>query len=525
MNDENINLPLNTNEFSDEAKKQAAPASTESPYFVCESDTSKACSEESAENREEAPCQCEPQSLTNAEEAANSFSEDSAYSQEATSAAPCTPSCNAPYIAPEDRPPYTPSSPYPYSQPPKKKSKGARIMLTCFWVLLGIFTTAIVGTVGYCIGAKSDLFMTPQKHDFTFGDFFEPTKPQDSTQATQAFEAAPEDNSYLFGNGEIVLNSYPTEEDSSKYNTRSAFEKVSPSTVGIVIYSKNDKTSVAGQGTGIIINTDGYIATNSHVIGDSTSRYITEVVLNDGNTYEAKVVGYDTRTDLAVIKITAQGLVAAEFANSDLVCVGEDVIAVGNPGGIEFQNTLTRGIISAKDRTLGLSTQVKYIQTDAAINPGNSGGPLCNIYGQVIGINSAKIASEDYEGMGFAIPSKTVKEVVDDLISQGYVSGRVRIGITGTAISSTQAKYNNVPRGILISQVSEGGPCDNGQVLKGDIVVSLDDCEIVSFNDIYTALTNYSSGDKATLKLYRPSTEEYYETEIILQSDMGSTAE
>lgn len=441
-----------------------------------------------------------------------------------------TPPYTAPYTPPYGtpqqnfQPPYqTPYQAPVYTQPqPKKKSTGAKVMLICLWVLLGLFTLALIGSASYFMGLSNQSSDLPEKiHPFT--DFFTPTEPEnkeDPEDTPKPSEAV--DNSYLFGDGEVVLNKYPNDkENSDKYNTRTAFEKISPSAVGIMCYQDKEKETPIGQGTGIVINTDGYIATNSHVIGDTKSGYTIEVILTDGNTYDAKVVGFDTRTDLAVLKITAKNLVPAEFADSDLAVIGEDVIAVGNPGGIEFQNTLTRGVISAKDRTLGLSTQVKYIQTDAAINPGNSGGPLCNLYGQVIGINSAKIASEDYEGMGFAIPSRTAKEVIDDLIKQGYVSGRVKIGIMGTAVTAGEAYYKNIPQGILISEVIEDGPCDNGKIKAGDIVVALDDHEIKSFNDIYTALMDYSEGDKATLKVYRPDTEEYIEVKITLQSDEG----
>ena len=191
----------------------------------------------------------------------------------------------------------------------------------------------------------------------------------------------------------------------------------------MVCYEDSFSKEPASQGTGIVLSEDGYIATNSHVIGDSRSLYYVEVVTNEGTTYEAKVIGYDSRTDLAVLKINAKGLTPAQFCDSEYVEVGQDVIAVGNPGGIEFQNSLTRGVVSALNRELSLSSQVTYIQTDAAINPGNSGGPLCNMYGQVIGINTAKISSSSYEGMGFAIPSRTVKEIVDDLIAKERLAG------------------------------------------------------------------------------------------------------
>lgn len=508
MIDENMNSPLNNEPIPEEAVPEATP------------ETAPEISPELT------PTETEP------ELSPESPQPESAPAETAPEAAPLAPQPEIPYANPPYTPPYTPPYQAPYTSPqstqyvpahgtaqPKKKSVGARVMLICLWVLLGLFSLILIGTCGYYMGINDkNEDLSIRNNPIT--DLFNPTEPTTATE--EITEAA--DNTYLYGEGEIVLNRYPSDkDDTAKYNTQTAFEKISPSAVGIMCYKDKSRETLSSQGTGIIISTDGYIATNSHVIGDSKSAYIVDVILSDGNTYEAKVVGYDTRTDLAVIKIEAEELVPAEFADSDLISIGEDVIAVGNPGGIEFQNTLTRGVISAKDRTLGLSTQVKYIQTDAAINPGNSGGPLCNLYGQVIGINSAKIASEDYEGMGFAIPSRTVKDVVDDLIKQGYVSGRVKIGITGTAVTSSTAQYNNVPQGILISEITEGGPCDNGEVKTGDILVALDDYEIKSFNDIYTALTNYNEGDKATLKLYRMETEEYIETEITLQADNGST--
>ena len=441
-----------------------------------------------------------------------------------TPQAPYTQPYQAP-VAPQTPPyappyqPYQPQAPQytPNTPQPQKKSAGVKVMLICLFVLLGIFSFATVGSMSYFLG-KMDANDKLPSIDNPVIDFFSPTEPTEATTAPQITE----EDVNLFGEGEIVLNPYPENiNDTAKYNNQTAFSKVSPSAVGIMCYSDSDKEKLMGQGTGIVVNTDGYIATNSHVIGDSKTAYIIEVVLDSGDTFDAKVVGFDTRTDLAVLKIEAKGLVPAEFADSDLISIGEDVIAVGNPGGMEFQNTLTRGVISAKDRTLDLSTQVKYIQTDAAINPGNSGGPLCNLAGQVIGINSAKIASEEYEGMGFAIPSRTVKEVVDDLIHQGFVSGRVKIGVMGTAVTASEAYFNSIPQGILVSEVIEDGPCDNGEIKAGDIVVALDEYEIKSFNDIYTALMNYKEGDKATLKVYRPDIEDYIETEIILQSDEG----
>lgn len=538
MSDENINLPLDDQpipqQMTPEEVTETAPEAI--PETIPENLPEVAPEVFPEASPEMAPTELEPELIPTSPQPEEPFVSQPEIPTAPQPEMPAVNTPQPPYTPPTgsySTPPYTPPYTAPYQAPynpastqyvpahgapqPKKRSIGARVMLICLWVLLGIFSLATVGSLSYYAGLNNQ--SDSSAIDNPIADLLRPTEPTEAEE--EVTEAV--DYSHLYGDSEIVLNPYPADKgDTSKYNNQTAFEKVSPSAVGIMCYQNESRDALVGQGTGIVINTDGYIATNSHVIGDSKSAYIIDVILSDGNTYEAQVVGFDTRTDLAVVKITAKNLVPAEFADSDLASIGEDVIAVGNPGGIEFQNTLTRGVISAKDRTLGLSTQVKYIQTDAAINPGNSGGPLANLCGQVIGINSAKIASEEYEGMGFAIPSRTVKEVVDDLISQGYVSDRVKIGIIGTAVTASEAHYNNVPQGILVSEVIEGGPCDNGEVQPNDIVVALDDYEIKSFNDIYTALMNYREGDKATLKLYRMDTDEYIETEIVLQADTAT---
>ena len=312
-------------------------------------------------------------------------------------------------------------------------------------------------------------------------------------------------------------------DDTSKYTTQYAYNIISDSTVGVVCYVKGNNTAVKSQGTGIIISEDGYIVTNSHVIGDSKTLYDVRVTTVDGTSYEAIVVGYDSRTDLAVLKVNGKNMKAAAFADSDEAYIGQDVIAVGNPGGMDFQNSLTKGILSAKDRKLNLSTQVSFLQTDAAINPGNSGGALCNLHGQVIGVTSAKISSDAYEGMGFAIPSRTVKEVVDDLVAQGFVEGRVRIGITGQAVTSAMMQYYDIPSGILVSSIDEDGPCADTELEKDDIITMFDGKEIKSFSDMYNYLAEHKAGDKVTLTVYRMETDETFEIEITLMADDGAT--
>lgn len=304
----------------------------------------------------------------------------------------------------------------------------------------------------------------------------------------------------------IDLRSLPKDKDSADYTTQSAYDSVCDSVVSVLCYKDKiteDNSTLVSQGTGTIISKDGYIITNAHVICNSRS-YISKIILNNEKEYQAKVVGYDTWTDLAVLKIDAKNLSAVTFGDSSLIEIGQDVIAVGNPGGTTFKNSLTKGIVSAVGRELTINKNVEYIQSDAVINPGNSGGPLCNIYGQVIGINSVKISSEVYEGMTFSIPSKTVKEIVDDLMCYGYVKGRVRIGFSGYELSSEDVYFYGLPQGVEIDEIDEKGSLAGTNIRQGDILTAIDGVAVTSFQDIFDVLSNHKVGDKVTITLYRP---------------------
>lgn len=315
------------------------------------------------------------------------------------------------------------------------------------------------------------------------------------------------DNSYKADKSvtNITINSLPKDLSSDKYTAKSSFDTIEKSVVAIQCYydEKTDNAEdILSEGTGVIITKDGYIATNSHIIGDCKA-YRVYITLSTGEEYEADIVGYDSRTDLAVLKINAKDLTPVKFGDSSFVEIGQDIITIGNPGGSNFQNSLTKGIVSALNREIELDTTVKFIQIDAPINPGNSGGPLCNIYGQVIGINTAKIASSDYEGMGFAIPSSVVVDIVNDLIHYGYVQNRVMIGISGIAVDYDLAQSYSVPYGILIADIIEDGPFDNTDIRKSDIITEIDGESVTSFSDIYNILENYKEGDKVSIKVYR----------------------
>lgn len=424
----------------------------------------------------------------------------------------------------------------PYGQPPvppkkEKMNTGTKVFISTLFAVFGVLLISYFVFLSMQIsngnGDISNIFSTTEP---TTSDGGEPD-PSDSDSIQGTTEVPLTDPA----NEGLDLLPLPNDKDNGKYTIQSAYEKVGPSIVGVTCYtSKSDAESedadelVASQGTGIIITENGYIVTNSHVINNSKKYYVM-IIFSDGSEYPANIVGYDARTDLAVLKINKSGLSYANFGNSDLITIGDDVIAIGNPGGMSFQNSLTKGIVSAVNRSVSTSSTVKYIQTDAAINPGNSGGPLCNIYGQVIGINTVKIVAEQYEGMGFSIPSNTVKDIADDLIKQGYVSNRVRIGITGIAVSSEMQNMYDVPPGVVIESVAEDGPLHNKGVKKGDILTKIDGEDISSIQDIYAILAEHEPGDTISIEIFRAkqsgAKEKTFTVKAVLTEDAGETQE
>lgn len=310
-------------------------------------------------------------------------------------------------------------------------------------------------------------------------------------------------------NVSINLEKPPT--DSNEMTAGQVYEKVAQSVVGIVVYDSSADvfSDPIGQASGVIISEDGYIVTNSHVVGDS-KQYGIKIVLSNMEEVSGKIVGIDKKTDLAVVKADKAGLTPASFADSDQVKVGDSVLAIGNPGtgDVTFYSSLTKGIVSALNRSLGGSQKlVKYIQTDTAINSGNSGGGLFNMYGQVIGINTLKLNSSYYEGMGFAIPSNTVKSIIDSIIANGYVSGRVILGISGKMVSAYQAQIYNVPMGAIVSKISSESDLKNKGVKTGDIIIKINDINITGVDVLSEELSKHKVGDTVKLTIYRPSSD------------------
>ncbi|MFA5658322.1 MAG: trypsin-like peptidase domain-containing protein [Oscillospiraceae bacterium] len=280
-------------------------------------------------------------------------------------------------------------------------------------------------------------------------------------------------------------------------------KKVSPSVVGISSKLYNGTST----GTGIIMTSDGYIITNGHVVEDATE--ITVVISTDDELEEceAKLIGIDKKTDLAVIKVKKTELIPAEFGTSEELEVGELAIAIGNPLGFELAGSVTGGIISALNRELTVEDkQMTLIQTDAAINPGNSVGPLVNSYGQVIGINSVKISSSystSTEGLGFAIPIDEAKPIVDDLIEYGYVKGRPMLGISGEDITSVIARYYDLPQGVIVRFIEPDSGAENGGIKIGDIIIGIDNKAITSMAELNEIKDTFKAGETVKLAIYR----------------------
>lgn len=304
-------------------------------------------------------------------------------------------------------------------------------------------------------------------------------------------------------------------------------KKVTPSVVGIrtttaVMSFFGGTSESTGEGSGVVYSADGYIITNYHVISGavtnkSGSKIEVFVGSLDSDSYEASVVGYNINSDLAVLKINASGLTAVEFADSSDLKVGQYVITVGNPGGLEFMDSVTYGVISGLNRVVSSDSDVKLIQTDAAINPGNSGGALVNVKGQLVGVNSSKIVSEEFEGMGFAIPSNTVDEICKKIIEKQN-DPEPYIGVTiSEKYTARVLKYYGYPAGAVISSVADGSPADNAGLAKGDIITEFAEKTIGDYTVLSEVLEDCKPNDKVSVKIYRSG--RYYTTTITVGSN------
>lgn len=261
------------------------------------------------------------------------------------------------------------------------------------------------------------------------------------------------------------------------------------------------------EGSGIIYTADGYIVTNYHVIENAISNQsISKVYVtlpNSDEEIEASIIGVDSVTDIAVIKIQKEGLSAATFDDSNNLKVGELVVAIGNPLGRELAGSITVGYVSALNRTLTSNGRTyKLLQTDAAINPGNSGGALVSSSGKVIGINTVKIGATDVEGIGFAIPSNIAKPIVDELIKNGKIV-RPYIGISGISLDDNMAKRYNLVKGVYVAKIESSSAAYNSGIKVGDVIVKIDDKEITTIEELNEIKNSKNVGDTVKITVYR----------------------
>lgn len=406
--------------------------------------------------------------------------------------------------------------------PQKGRKKGMKIFYS---ILSGLLVFALV-VGGFALGKRT---ISPSNED---------AKTTTSDGATLKINGTPEASTRDAGSGAAL-------------STVEIAAKVKPSVVGILVYSNqtvqtSQSDSAAGEGSGIIMGTDTtgkftYIITCAHVISDAGVSI--SIQLEDGTQYKAELVGYDLRTDVGVIKVNKTGLTAAEFGDSDALQVGEQVFAVGNPGGTEFFGSFTSGVVSAIDRPVNseIGYTMECIQHDAAINPGNSGGALVNSYGQVIGINSLKIIDTNYEGMGFAIPITSAKTIVDDIIKFGYIPNRPKLGITYySAADASQAfgmdysmiiLLKGLPSGsLVIDGINSDSSLAKTDAKKGDLIIAANGKKLDTSNVLLEIIDKGKVGDTLTLTLCRVSISNnnsqfsQFDVKVKLVEDKGTTA-
>ena len=427
------------------------------------------------------------------------------------------------------RPDYQNYYPYqnyynPDGRPKKKKHTGLLVILVTLALITGATSFAV-----NVLGLRVDL----GQRGLTIG-FSEPKtdKTQQSSvgeqlQAASNVPGAPEQSSQTAApvqSQKLDVQQSPQSVENRPVETEQAlslqeiYEKVFPSVASISCVLDNGTSS----GTGIVMSADGYVITNYHVVDGARQIY---VLLGENDRYAATLVGSDETTDLAVLNVEAADLTPAEFGDSSALRVGDMVVAIGDPLGTELRGTMTDGIVSAINRDLNLSgRQMTLIQTNAALNSGNSGGPLINCYGQVIGINTMKMSSYSstsatVEGLGFAIPIAAAKPVIDELIAQGYVSGRPAIGIRGQNLDLRAQFFYHMPSGVVVTEILEDSDAAQKGLETDDIIVGLNDVNISSLDDLVSAKNSLTAGDTVTLVIYRGG--QYYKVEVVLMDQIS----
>lgn len=371
------------------------------------------------------------------------------------------------------------------ARPRGRRSKVGLVIFLAFLLLIGGTATAMVA---YRYG-RADQTVSFQRPGYDEGWSYDDPYAQPDTPTTIERAATVSD---------VFLTLHDTVGDSLTY--QDIYEKCIPSVVSILTTAEEG----GGSGTGVVLTEDGYVVTNYHVIQGGSS---VEVLLHNGRRHNAKLVGGDRQNDLAVLKIEAEGLTPAEFGDSDTLRVGDDAFAIGNPLGVDLRGTMTEGIISAIDRNVNMDGYImSLIQTSAALNPGNSGGALINRRGQVVGITNMKMMSyfETIEGLGFAIPSTTTKEIVEDLLALGHVPGRPTLGFSGYSLTAEMAQEmgDTVP-GVYVSTVEPKSDAYTQGLRPGDVVTRCEGARVLTVEAINAIKAEFEPGERLSFSVYR----------------------
>ena len=402
------------------------------------------------------------------------------------------------------------------TRPPKSHNGLIAILLVVVIFLSGL--VSFLGVLNVRLFAELKAQPKDEEEPVSFVSDAEETQPlsQLSDPTAPTVEFAEENWSDTF-----LLNPSPDSVPNIPQEQGISLQEIYEKSIGSVVSIACKGNGSASTGTGVVMTASGYLVTNAHVV--EGAREIT-AILSDERQFPAVLVGADAISDLAVLHIEAEGLIPAEFGDSTALRVGDSVVAIGDPLGIELRGTMTNGIVSAINRDLNTGGRtLTLIQTNAALNSGNSGGPLINCYGQVIGINTLKIgvftSDSGAEGLGFAIPSTTVKEIADQLISQGYVSGRPALGITGESMSSFYQFYYNLPAGLYITGLDPESDAAKKGIEEGDILISVADSRIITQEDLSAALSGREVGDTVRVIIFRSGRQ--YSADLTLHEAKG----
>ena len=400
------------------------------------------------------------------------------------------------------------------TQPPKERGGLVALMLILVIFLFGII--AILGILN--IRLFQELKLKKQETELAISFTTEATVPPETEPVYLPEETVFQGNSAA---STMQIHQSPQSRENIPVEGGLSLQEIYTQNIGSVVSISCTGYNSASTGTGVVLTSDGYIVTNAHVVDGAGS---IQVQLTDDRIFSAMLIGSDEISDLAVLRIDAGDLLPAQFGDSSQLRVGDTVAAIGDPLGVEYRGTYTDGIVSAINRDVDMDGRtMTLIQTNAALNSGNSGGPLINCYGQVIGINTMKIGaftdSAGVEGIGFAIPSATVKDIVDQLIRQGYVSGRPTLGIEGESLSSFYQHYYRLPAGLYITHVEPGSDAYLKGIEDGDLLLSINNQRITTMDELKALLFDCEVGEIVEAIIYRGG--ERYRVTLTLDEHKG----